>query len=202
MSWLVPALGGGVAFGLAVQYGDHALGSFRAAVWIGAPWLLVAFAAGALVRRGRRVAAATGAGVLTSATAAYYLVLAAHGSLLYAAAMTVAWGAVAALVGAGCAVAGATWRSGRGPGAAIAGAVPGAAATAEGILLLGVWRGAGATLVLLAETAVGLTLTAGHVRSSTRIGLAVAAAAVLVVAFMLGEHQLRAGLRAAGWAGP
>jgi hypothetical protein len=98
MSWLVPALGGGVAFGLAVQYGDHALGSFRAAVWIGAPWLLVAFAAGALVRQGRRVAAATGAGVLTSATAAYYLVVAAHGSLLYAAAMTVAWGAVAALV--------------------------------------------------------------------------------------------------------
>jgi hypothetical protein len=56
--------------------------------------------------------------------------------------------------------------------------------------------------VLLAETAVGLTLTAGHVRYSTWLGLAVAAAAVLVVAFMLGEHQLRAGLRAAGWAGP
>jgi hypothetical protein len=204
-SWsaVVALAAGSAAFGVAVQLGRQALGPFAAAVWIGAPWLLVAFAIGAAVRRPAWAPVAGGA-ALAIATLSYYFVAAAHGSGLYAAAMSVAWGGTASIVGGAFGMAGAAWRSGRAQGrvAAIAGTVPGSAAAAEGVLLLGAWRGAGSTLVLLGEATFGVVLTAVHARRSAHVSLVLVAAVVLFLAFGLAEHQVRAVLHAVGWAGP
>ena len=168
---------------------------------LGAPWLVAAFAAGALLRRPWR-AAAGGAMLLAAGTIAYYLVRigTTHGDpSRQFAEVAVAWAAAALAVGALMGVLGALWRAGRaGPFTA---AVPAAALAGEAVALAAVWRGPVPAALLLAELALaGLVLAACAHRRAPLLP-AVAFAAVLTLAFALGETEVREAMRVVGWRG-
>src|SRR5262245_43958949 len=115
------------AWGVLGHAGDGLSGG-RWLTALGAPWLLVGFAAGAIAARDRLARGAlAGAVALILGVVAYYIddaIL--HQSHLYDAAMTVAWSAAAAPVGAIAGAAGASvWKR------PAAGLLPAAALIAE-----------------------------------------------------------------------
>jgi hypothetical protein len=166
---------------------------------LGAPWLVAAFAAGALLQRPWR-AAAGGAVLLAAGTIAYYVVRigTADGDPRLAE-VAVAWAAAALAIGALLGVLGALWRMGRaGPFTA---AVPAAALAGEAVALAAVWRGPVAAALLLAELALAGLALAACARRRAPLLPAVAFAAVLTLAFALGETEVREAMRVVGWRG-
>jgi len=168
---------------------------------LGAPWLVAAFAAGALLRRPWR-AGAGGAILLAAGTIAYYVVrVGTTGGepSRRLAEIAVAWAAAALAVGTLMGVLGAWWRAGRaGP---LTAAVPAAALAGEAFALAAVWRGPVSAALLLAELALaGLALAACAHRRAPLLP-AMAFAAVLALAFALGETEVREAMRVVGWRG-
>ena len=169
---------------------------------LGAPWLLVAFAAGALVRD-RRTALVAGSLTILAGVGAYYvsMLTLTEGAFRYAAKVGLAWGFVGIFAGALLAWAGALWRSGRGAAAATAAAVPCAVLAGEVLALRDEWWSPGARAVLLAEMAGAALLLAVLAPRDRRVVLTCAVAIGLAVMCGAVEGDVRETLRAAGWAG-
>jgi hypothetical protein len=204
--WLAAA----VFFGFAAQAGDHFIATPYMLTSLGAPWLILAFAAGATTRRTRHGALAGGV-VLVVATAAYYTVLLGQhgpGSARYAALMLFGWGAAASLAGVVLGAAGSQWR--RGARAAsdaarrhraflAAAALPGAALVAEAVVLFAEPRFVDAQRLLALEAFAGVALWCVLARG--RLVVTVTAGLLLVVPMALATDGIRSALHAAGWAG-
>jgi uncharacterized protein DUF6518 len=197
----VLVLGGLLGGGIQVAEGVFGLPNEITA--LGAPWLVSAFAVGALIRR-RIVAVVAGALMLSTGTALYYAaVVVAHGRSAgeYATVMTVTWGTLAGASGAAMAFAGAAWRSASGARGALLAALPAAALAGEAVLLSLSWRGemSGVALGLELLTGVGVLL----LLSWRRLPLAqtLASAVGLAVAFAAVEAEVRGLMRGAGWHG-
>jgi hypothetical protein len=168
---------------------------------LGAPWLVCAFAAGALVRR-RVVAALAGALMLSTGTALYYAAIVyAYGHVEYATSMTVTWGSLAAAAGAAMALAGATWRTASGARGALLAGLPAAALAGEAALLSFSWTGGFGGIALALELATGVALVLLLSWRRLPVGQALASAAGLAIAFALVESEVRGLMRAAGWHG-
>ena len=198
---LVPLVLAAGAWGWVAQIG----GGHEIVQWLtalGAPWLLVAFAAGALVRD-RRVAVVAGALTLVAGVGAYYLSMltVTDGALRYAARIGIAWGLVGVFAGPLFAWAGAVWRSGRGWPAAVAAAVPFAVLAGEVLALRREWWSPGARAALVLELAAAAVLLAALAPRDRRVVVTGVMGFVLAVLFAAAEVDVREALRAAGWAG-
>jgi hypothetical protein len=200
----------GIALGVAGQGIDHVDARLRWVAALGVPWLLVAFALGALTHRvaGGHVppraalagAAASGALALAVATGAWYaLVVLSTGHALYPAYMTVAWLPAAVACGALFALAGAGWASGGRIRRPLGAAVAAGALVGEVLALDGEWSTRAAHAVLAAELAAGLLLPFVLARRAATAAFAL----TVVVALAMGaaETEVRDTLRAAGWRG-
>lgn len=188
--------------GVAAQLGDLAPGVPGRATALGAPWLLAAFATGALLRRPAPGALA-GAVLLCGGTVSYYgvqLVLTGHVRALAAGVIAVGWAAAAALAGAEMGALGALWRdAARAP--ALLAAVPAAALAGEALLLAGEWRTRTGLAVLIAELALAVALLPICAWRRASLPVAAIAACALAVAFAAGEAEMRSAMRAVGWRG-
>jgi hypothetical protein len=199
---LLLALPAGLALGVVGQAIDRVHDGLTWAGALGVPWLVVAFAAGALARD-RAAAALAGAAALVIGTGTWYAlhILVDH-NLRFNALVAIAWTPAAAISGAGFALAGAAWRRHRGEGlyAAAAAATLAGALIGEAVLLQREWAGRAAQLILVAELFVGLALPLLMVRR--RVVLP-ALALTLVAAVVLGvaEAEIRDAMRGAGWRG-
>lgn len=206
---LLASLALGVAVGFAARAG-HELA--REPYWmasLGGPWLVAAFAAGALAGD-RRVAALAGAATIVTGTFTYYSLLAVYHGVMYLSiptahadygvAMTIGWSAAGLAIGAGFGAAGALWRRGgaslwaAGGAAALGGALAG-----EALLLHAAWSSPWAQRVLALELATGVVVAVALARGrrAAALALTIPFAAVFVVC----AGVVRETLRAAGWAG-
>ena len=190
-------LGGGM------QVAERVFGLPNEVTALGAPWLVSAFAVGALIR-GRVVAALAGGLLLGTGTVLYYAAIVyAYGRSAgeYATVMTITWGTVALAGGAVMALTGSAWRTAAGGRAALLAALPAAALLGEAALLSLSWRGGLAGIALAAELACGVAILL--VLSWRRVSFAQAAASAvaLALAFALVEAEVRGVMRAAGWHG-
>jgi hypothetical protein len=195
---LVLLCAGGLGAGM--QIAEPLLGLPNSLSALGAPWLVCAFAVGALVTR-PPMAAAAGAALLTCATGLYYAALVygyGESELDYAATMATVWGAAAGVVGGGMALAGCLWRDAGGRRAVILGALPAAALAGEALLLAVSW---GAGVALAAELAFGVALLCLLTWKHASLPSALFGAAVLAIGFAGAEAGLRDVMRAAGWHG-
>jgi hypothetical protein len=168
---------------------------------LGAPWLVCAFAVGALARR-RLVAAVAGALMLSTGTALYYAAIVyAYGAVEYATSMTVTWGSLAACAGAAMALAGAAWRTASGARGALLAGLPAAALAGEAVLLSFSWSGGFGGIALALELVAGVALVLLLSWRRVPVAQALASAAGLAIAFALVESEIRGVMRAAGWHG-
>jgi hypothetical protein len=201
------ALGLGVAGRVAVHAGAHvphggdelaALG--RAAVALGAPWLAVAWAVGAVVGRPVRAALAGGAGLALGTFAWYAASAVAGGPAEDYARVAPAWAAVALLAGAVFGLAGAGFARG-GPAVRTAAlALVSGTLAGEALLLFSEWTGRASRAALAAELAVaGAVLVLGARRTAPLVALVLAGVVALGVAGV--EDAVRDTLRLAGWRG-
>jgi Family of unknown function (DUF6518) len=193
----------GALLGGGVQVAEGVFGLPNAPTALGAPWLVAAFAVGALIR-GRVTAGAAGALMLGTGTGLYYAaVVVAYGrsSADYATAMVVLWGFAAAVAGAGMALTGCAWRSASGTRAALLAAVPAAALAGEAMLLSTTWHGPVADATLAAEFACGAAVLLLLSWRRAPMGQVLASALALTFAFALAEAEVRDFMRAAGWQG-
>jgi hypothetical protein len=173
----------GALLGGGVQVAEGVFGLPNAPTALGAPWLVAAFAVGALIRS-RVTAGLAGALLLGTGTGLYYAaIVVAYGrsSADYATVMAAMWGCAAGVAGAGMALTGCAWRSASGIRAALLAAVAGATLAAElacgiAVLLLLSWRRA-------------------------PLGQVLASAVALSLAFAVVEAEVRDFMRAAGWHG-
>src|SRR4051794_29193159 len=97
--------------GSGLPHGDALAAAGRAMVALGAPWLVVAWAVGAVCER-RWIGAAAGACALGAAVVAWYSLSVAAGgaaSVYYAWPVAPAWAVVAAVAGGAFGLAGAAW---------------------------------------------------------------------------------------------
>src|SRR3954447_16327779 len=103
-------VGCGVTIGLAGQAGDRVPGFSMYVTALGAPWMLLAFALGALARKPLLGALAGGA-ALVIGTEAYYLaqIVGPNSHPVYATAMGIGWGAASAVSGALAGAVGGWW---------------------------------------------------------------------------------------------
>jgi hypothetical protein len=189
------ALGGGM------QVAEPLLGLPNSVSALGAPWLVCAFAVGALVTR-PAMAVAAGATLLTTATGLYYAALVygyGDSELDYATTMALVWGAAAAVAGGGMALAGSVWHDARGRRAVLLGTVPAAALAGEAVLLAVSWGGA--SVALAAELVLAVALMGVVTWKHASLPTALLGAAVLAVGFAGAEAGLRDVMRAAGWHG-
>ena len=203
----------GLAFGIALGAGGQLAPDVDPRLyWIvalGVPWLVAAFAAGAIVGD-RRPAGVAGATALVAGTVVYYALRVALGgggllgdgaTAVRGAAIVVGWCAAAAAGGAVFGCAGAAWRRG-GPVANVAGtALVSGALVGEALLLAHEWAGHGARLVLAAELAVGAALPFLLARRRALIAPALALALVVALAVAITEDGVRDALRLVGWNG-
>jgi hypothetical protein len=188
-------LGGGM------QVAEPLLGLPNSVSALGAPWLVCAFAVGALVTR-RATAAAAGAALLVAGTALYYAALVyGYGSseMGYAITMALAWGAAAAVAGAAMGALGSAWRDATDRRAVLLGALPAAALAGEAVLLWTSW-GKGAAALALELVVAALLLWVLTWRRAP-LPTALLAASLLAVAFAGAEAEVRDVMRAAGWHG-
>src|SRR4051794_5290968 len=199
--------------GSGLPHGDALAAAGRAMVALGAPWLVVAWAVGAVCER-RWIGAAAGACALGAAVVAWYSLSVAAGgaaSVYYAWPVAPAWAVVAAGAGGAGGVAGrglGAPRPGPAPGRAarLAGAawgprgaaLPAGALAGEALLLAGEWTGRAAQAVLALELGLALALVGWAARRRPGVVLVAAGCAV---AMAFGEHAVRDALRSAGWAG-
>jgi Family of unknown function (DUF6518) len=195
------ALAGGVALGVAARASNYGGGDLTLLFVLGAPWLVVAFGAGASART-PAVGALAGAVALTVAVAVYYaLMLRVEGraSPHYALGMTVLWGAAGAAVGALFGAAGATLRKGS-LSRAVGFTVLGGALAGEAAFFLarrGIEAPGGAVLAGELVAGVLLVLVAAWPRRSRVLALG----ATVAVAAGVDDGALRALMRTKGWGG-
>lgn len=206
---LAAAVAFGLAVGMAARYGHGVPGDAYWLASLGGPWLVAAFAAGALAP-GRRLAALAGAATIVVGTLAYYGSVAAYHGVTqlhlplqgarYGVLMAIAWSAAGLAVGAAFGTAGVLWRRGgrslwsAAGAAALAGALVG-----EALLLQAAWDSPWAQRVLAAELAAGLLVAAVLARG--RRAAALALTPPFAGVFLVAEGLVRDTLRAAGWAG-
>jgi hypothetical protein len=196
-------LAGAGAFGAMAAAAEPLLGVPGPVSALGAPWLVCAFAIGAVVR-GRSASAPAGGLLLSGATVAYYgAQVYGHGaeSVHYALSMAVGWGVPAGVAGAVMGAAGSLWRRASGLSAALLAAVPAAALAGEAALLSRSWSGPDSALALGMELGAAAVLLVALTRERARLAHTLAGAVVLTLAFALVEAELRGYLRAAGWHG-
>lgn len=174
----------------------------RAFVALGAPWLVVAWAVGAIAADRLRGAIAGGLALALGTAAWYWLTVATagRGTLPYAVPLTVLWGAVGLAAGGVFGLAGAVWRRATGTLRAI-GLAPAAGALAgEAVLLSSQWSGRAAAVVLALEAAAAVALlVAGRRRAPLLVTIACFCFATAATA--QAESGVRDTLRQAGWAG-
>jgi hypothetical protein len=193
----------GGLIGGGIQVAEAIFGLPNSVSALGAPWLVSAFAVGALVRRPVHAAVAGGA-LLSTGTALYYAAIVygyGRDAIHYATVMTLGWGAAAAAAGAAMAAGGALWRGATGTRAALLAAVPAAALAGEAVLLSRVWSGSGAALALAGEAALALFVLVLLSRRRAPVAHVLVCASVLTLGFALAEHEVRGVMRAAGWHG-
>lgn len=194
--------------GLLALAGPLAEPAGRLGPWVvalGAPWLAVAWAMGALARR-PVPAAAVGALVLAGGTGAWYaLTVWTHGraGLSYALPVWFWWTIAAVAAGAAFGVAGALWRSGpSGFARAFGVAVLSGALIGEAMLLQFLWDGRAARAVLTVELLAGIVAPALLLRRSRELlPLALVLTVVLAVLAAVAEDAVREALRGVGWGG-
>jgi hypothetical protein len=190
-------LGGGV------QVAERVFGLPTEVTALGAPWLVSAFAVGALIR-GHLVAAAAGALMLSAGTVLYYAAIVfgyGRSAGEYATVMTVTWGVAAAAGGAVMGLTGSAWRTGSGSRAALLAALPAAALLGEALLLSFTWSGGPAGIALAAELACGVAVLLMLSWRRAPLSHALVTALALAFAFALAEAEIRGVMRAAGWHG-
>jgi hypothetical protein len=195
-------LAAAVLVGVAAQLGDAAPGVPGRATALGAPWLVAAFAAGALVRRPAPGALA-GAVLLCGGTLSYYgvqLALGGHVRALAVGAIAVGWAAAAAVAGGVMGALGALWRDAARLPALLA-AIPAAALAGEALLLAGEWRSRASLAVLTAELALAAALLPACAWRRASLPAAALAACALALGFAAGEAEVRSAMRAVGWRG-
>lgn len=169
---------------------------------LGAPWLVGAFAVGAIVGRPARGALAAGLALPLGVGVYYVLMLGVEGRAdpLYASVMTIGWSLVAAGAGALLGWAGGAWRAGGRGGRRFGAAAVGAVLLGEALALSALWTSRPARALLAAELALGALLPLLLVRGRERIA-AGALAVLLALVVAAGETGVRDVMRAAGWAG-
>lgn len=176
---------------------------------LGVPWLLTAFAAGALLGDRARGALA-GAIALAVGTLAYYVLrvsfgggglLGQEGFVMRGAPIVIGWCALAVLSGALFGLAGAMWRRGDGVANVAGTALASGALVGEALLLTREWTSPGARLVLAAELALGATLPFALSRRRSYILPALALTAVVALGVAMTEDGARDALRGVGWNG-
>jgi hypothetical protein len=172
----------------------------RAAVALGAPWLVAAWGVGALSGARARGALA-GAMALTLGTACWYLLsVAANGHPDAYLPTAAAWAAVSLVAGGLFGLAGAAWRVGGPVARAIGTAALAGPLAGEAVLLAGEWSGRAAQAVLTAEVATAFVLLfAARRRAPLVLTLSLFALGALV--FAGAEDAIRDSVRLAGWAG-
>ena len=180
----------GAVFGASVQAADHVEHVLRWPGALGAPWLAVAFALGAVARQ-RIAGAAGGAAALVTGTVAWYAL---HPAAPH---VVAAWALIAVVAGAGFGALGAHWRaSHRWPVALLAGAFAG-----EALVLAQEWPRAVTETVLLAELTVAAALPLLLVRPARALPAVLALTAVAALAMGAAADEVREAARAAGWRG-
>jgi len=200
------AVTGGVALGLAARAGDRVpLGTVHLLTALGGPWLVVAFAAGALGPPDRRVAAAVrGATAIVAGVLTYYVSMWRIERLTgpgYAVPVAVAWSLGGAVVGACLGWLGARWRGSEVGVRASWAALLCGALLGEAVLLHELWSGRSADRAVGAQV-LGAAMLLGLLAPRPRtwpaaLPVLAASTATCAVAALL----LRESARAAGWAG-
>jgi hypothetical protein len=203
------AVGLGLALGVAGQLAPDLDPRLYWIVALGVPWLVAAFAAGALLGD-RRWGAVAGATALVVGTLAYYAlraglggggILGRDGFAVRGAPVVIGWCAAALLSGAAFGLAGALWRRGGTVAHVVGTALLSGALVGEALLLTQEWTGRGARLVLAAELAIGATLPFVLSRRRALIVPALALTALVAVGVAVTEDGVRDALRVAGWGG-
>jgi hypothetical protein len=198
----------GCLLGAAGQTGPDLHPGLRWVVALGVPWLVTAFAAGALLGD-RRWGAVAGAVALVVGTIAYYALRVALGGeglggeelVLRGGPIVVGWCAAAVVSGAVFGLGGALWRRG-GSVAHVAGtALVSGALVGEALLLTQEWSARGARLVLAAELAAGAALPFLLTRRRVLILPALALTVVVALGVAVAEDSVRDALRLTGWNG-
>jgi hypothetical protein len=193
---ILGAIPAGLLLGVATQGADHVHPGLRWVGGLGVPWLLVAFAVGALAR-GRVAGAAGGATALVVATGAWYSLHVVARESLQVIPVALTWAVAAVACGAVFGFLGAHWRAGHvAPVALLAGAFAG-----EALVLAAEWPRHVAATVLAAELAVAAVLPFLLTRPARAIPLVVALTAAATVAMGVATEEVRAMARAAGWRG-
>jgi hypothetical protein len=191
--------------GASLPHGAAIAAVGHTAVALGAPWLAVAWAVGA-VAGSRSRAAASGAAALVLGTGGWYLLTVAAAASGWAAAsyavpVAAAWGAVALGAGSLFGFAGGAWREGNPLERAASVALLSGALAGEALLLMRTWSGRAADAVLCVELAAGVAVLL-LARRRVPLGVTLALFAVATVAVSESEGLVRDALRLAGWAGP
>jgi hypothetical protein len=203
---LAAAFGLGIAGRIAVHAGAQlphggelaALG--RATVALGAPWLAVAWAVGALAGSPARAALGGGAGLALGTFAWYALTTATGGPAADAARLAAVWAVVALAAGAGFGVAGAAYAHGGRLTRTAALAVLCGTLAGEALLLFAEWTSRAGRAALAVELAAAAAVLAFGIRRTAPL-LAVLLAAVVAVGVAGAEDTVRDALRLAGWRG-
>jgi hypothetical protein len=189
-----------VLVGFAAQVSDNVVPELSKATALGVPWLVAAFAVGAL-QRDTTVGALSGATTLVSGTVVYYVLrVLGWGTLDATVPIAFGWCVAAAGGGALFGWAGAAWRNGGATWRAAGAALVGGALMGEALLLDTLWHGYGARLILGAELIAGAALALALGRRRT-LAMAVGRTALVVVAVFFGEQVVRDALRGTGWNG-
>ena len=195
------ALLAGVALGVSGRASDYLGPELRLIFALGAPWFLVAFGVGVVLRRPVS-GAACGALALAVSVAVYYGVMLAverRGGHGYAASMTLLWGSAAALCGVAFGALGAAAAGREGPLRGVALALLGGTLAGEAVLFVLLGGVDAGRWVLLCELAAGagLVLSASRPPRPLRVALGASAA----VAAASADGVLRTVMRARGWGG-
>ncbi|PTL59121.1 DUF6518 family protein [Paraconexibacter algicola] len=212
---LLVAVALGVLLGLAARAGDHApVGTVGAATALGGPWLVVAFAAGAVGarvgaggrvarRREARAGAVRGAVCVIAGVVVYYAMMwlvERRTGPGYAVPVATAWSLGGVVVGGSFGALGAAWRTG-GPWASRWAAVLGGALLGEAVVLRALWERPDLERVAALQALAALVLVAALAPRPRAWPAALPVLASTAGAFALAALVLREGARAAGWAG-
>lgn len=189
----VPA---GLVLGVVTQGVDHLHHALRWVGGLGVPWLLLAFALGALARQ-CLAGAVAGSVALVVATGAWYALHVAGAGTVHVVPVAATWAVAAVVVGAVFGFAGAHWRAGHvAPVALIAGACAG-----EALVLATEWPRPVAMTVLAAELALAAVIPFVLTRPARAIPLVLLLTVAATVVMGVAADEVRAMARAAGWAG-